>query len=153
MNFRDKLKTDLVEALKAKDELKASTLRMLLAEITNKEIELKKKESGLSDEEIYQVIKSEAKKRKDAAEGFKKGDREQLALKEEKEREILEEYLPEEISDDELKKVVEEGVKEAGAENLADFGKAMKSIMPKLKGGASGDRVSKLVREILSKAE
>ncbi len=146
--LKDKLREDLKSALKAKDEKKSSTLRMLMASIQNKEIELVKKDEGLSDDEILSVIKSEVKKRNDAVTAFNDGGRPELAENEKQELSILQVYLPPELPDEEIEKTVKETIKELSA-GPQDFGKVMKEAMAKLKGQAGGDRVSKKVKEFL----
>ena len=124
-------------------------MKKLFAAIKNKEIEERKKDVGLADAEVVTVLQKEAKKRKDANLEFEKGGRTDLAEKERIELGIIEEYLPKEISDDEIKRVVKEGVRELGSPTPADFGSLMKIIMPTLKGRASGDRITRLAREVL----
>lgn len=148
-NLKDKIAEDQKNALKKGDPLRLSTLRMLSAAVANKEIELRKKDVGLSDQEVLGVISSEAKRRKDAVYEYKKGGREDLAQKEEAELKILQSYLPPEISDEDLRRIIKDGIREAGDKN---FGKIMKVIMPILKGKASGDRISEALKEELSKA-
>ena len=143
--IRDNLKT----ALKERDAFRASVLRMALAAVSNKEIQLLKKGVGLSDEEVREVIRAEVKKRKDAAAEFSKGGREDLVVKETKEAELLSAYLPPEMSDEEIARIVKEGIREAGATSKADFGKVMKTVMPVLKGKASGDRISAILAGLL----
>lgn len=143
------IRDDLKTALKERDAFRSSVLRMALAAASNKEIQLLKKGVGLSDEEVREVIRVEVKKRKDAAAEFSKGGREDLAVKETKEAEILSAYLPPEMSDKEIERVVKEGIREAGATGKADFGKVMKTVMPVLKGKASGDRISAILGELL----
>ncbi|MDO8664457.1 MAG: GatB/YqeY domain-containing protein [Candidatus Liptonbacteria bacterium] len=153
MTLKDKISEDIKAAMKSGAEgvVKLSTLRMVSAAVSNKAIELRKKDMGLSDLEILDVISSELKKRKDAAEEFRKGGREDLAKKEESELLVLKEYLPPEISDEDLIRIVRDGVRESGASGEKDFGKAMKVIMPTLKGKASGDRVSAALKNELQK--
>lgn len=149
------LKQQIFEAQKnalkenRKDEL--SALRMLSAAISNKEIELRKKDIGLSDSEVLDVINSEVKRRKDAILEYKKAGRDESAQKEEFEMGVLKKYLPPEISDEDLLRIVRDGMREAGAASAADFPKVMKAIMPTLKGKASGDRISSAVKAELSK--
>ncbi len=150
-NLKDKIAEDQKNSLKEGDTLRLSTLRMLSAAVANKEIELRKKDVGLSDQEILGVISSEAKKRKDAAEGYRTGAREELAQKEEAELKILQSYLPPEISEEDLRRIIKDGIREAGAVNQQDFAKVMKVIMPTLKGKASGDRISGALKEELGK--
>lgn len=151
MNLKEKIQLDMKGSMKARNTLRLSVLRMLIAAISNKEIELRKKDIGLSDEEVEGVLKSESKKRKDSITEFQKGGRADLVEKESKELEILSEYLPSELSDDEILRIVADSIRETGAVGLADFGKAMRQTMIILKGRASGDRVSKILRDKLGK--
>ncbi|MBU3942539.1 GatB/YqeY domain-containing protein, partial [Patescibacteria group bacterium] len=139
----DKIKEELNLAIKSKDETVRSTLRMLLASIQGKEKEKQYKEKrGLTQEEIIDIISSEAKKRKDSINEFKKGGRQDLVDKEKAELEVLQKYLPEQMSEEEIKKLVEETIREVSAETMQDFGKIMGPLMPKLKGKADGNLVS-----------
>lgn len=166
MNLKEEIKTDLDKALKEREKLILSTLRLLYSVIGNKEIEKRTKivkrkkdltekelikKSQLQDEEIIQVTLSEIKKRKEAILLYKKGKREDLAQKEEKEIEILEKYLPEQISDEELQKLAKETIEKVGASSLKDMGKVMKELMIKVKGRAEGSKVSQIIKELLSK--
>ena len=149
--MKDRINADLKEAMKAKDELRLSVLRMLSASIKN--IEIGKREGGsqpqLTDGEILKVISSEMKKRKDAAEGFSKGGKEEMAQKELEEAKILELYLPAQLSDEEIEQHVKAAVAELGEVTQKDFGKVMKDVMARVQGLASGDRVSAAVKKIL----
>lgn len=147
--LKQKLNQDLKEALKKKDEMTVSALRMVLSSILNKEIELRKKDIGLSDSEVLEVFSSEAKKRKDSIMEFEKGGRFDLVEREKKELEILKNYLPPEMPDEEIIRIVSEGIRETDAKNEKDFGKVMKAVMPTLKGKAAGDRVTRIAREML----
>ncbi|MDP2676281.1 MAG: GatB/YqeY domain-containing protein [bacterium] len=153
MSLKQSIHDDVKSALREKNEARLSALRMLSSAITNKEIELRKKDVGLSDEEVIEVLQGEAKKRKDSIESFQKGGRADLAEKESKELSILSSYLPPEMSDEELQSRIEEGIREANAKSMADFSNVMKAIMPVLKGKASGDRVSEMVRSHLASQE
>lgn len=150
-NLKSKIAEDQKNALKSGAAARLSTLRMLAAAITTKEIELRKKDLGLSDEEVLGVVSGEAKKRKDAILEYQKGGRSDLAQKEEAELKILQEYLPPELPDEELLRIVLGGIRETGAQSEADFGKVMKAIMPTLKNKASGDRISATLRKELKK--
>ncbi len=143
------LRDDLKTALKGGDAFRSSTLRMAIAAALNKAIQLLKKDIGLSDEEVAEVVRVEVKKRKDAAAEFAKGGREDLAEKEMKEAGILSVYLPPEMADEEVERVIKEGIRETGATTKADFGKVMKTVMPVLKGKASGDRISEILGKLL----
>lgn len=160
---KEKIDNDLKKALREKDELGALVLRGINAAIHNKEIEkrtkLSKEEkdieklkqgSKLTEEEIVGVISSEAKKRKDAIEEFKKGERDDLVEKEQKELEILKKYLPEQMSEEQIKEEAKKVVEEVGAVGPQDTGKVMSALMPKLKGQAEGGVVSKIVQNLLT---
>lgn len=150
MNLSQKLRKDLSEAIHAKDTVRLSTLRMLFAAIKNKEIEERKKEVGLGEAEVLDVIHKEAKKRKDAISEFEKGARADLARAETDELKILEEYLPPELSDAEIGRIIQDGIRELGSETgQKAFGALMKIIMPTLKGRASGDRITRMAKEAL----
>jgi uncharacterized protein YqeY len=143
----EKLQADLKQALKTHDEVKVSTLRILIAELKNAEIA---KGQSLSEQEVISVLQKEAKKRKEAAAGFRQGDREEAALVEEKELGFIENYLPQQISDEELTKLVEEAIKEVGATSMQDMGKVIGKVMGQVAGRADGSRVSGMVKERLS---
>ena len=145
-----KIQEDFKNSMKKGETIRISTIRMLLSAIHNKEIELRKKEEGLNEEETMDVIRSETKKRKDAIEGFEKGGRPELVEQEKNELAILEAYLPPEVSDEEILVVVKKGISEAQATGPLDFGKAMKIIAPLLRGKASGNRIADILRKELS---
>ena len=151
-----KLQEDLKAAQLARDDVKVSTLRLLLSEIKNAEIS---KEGELSSEDIVSVVQREIKKRKEAALGFRSGDREESALKEEAELKVLETYLPAQLTTEVLTKIVEDSISEAcqlalvnGSEkpSLQDMGKIIRLVMEKVKGQADGGTVSSIVKQKLS---
>lgn len=142
----DKIQEDLKQAQRARDEVKVSTLRLLLSEIRNAEIS---KGGKLSDNEAVTIIRREAKKRKEAAAGFRQGEREASALKEEAELKVLEGYLPAQISNEELTKFVEDSINEVGAKGMQDMGKVMGLVMSKVAGRADGITVSSIVKDKL----
>jgi hypothetical protein len=160
------IKNNLVSAQKEKNENKVSTLRMLISAVNNKAInkralavgkepnlseeELVKK-SELADQEIIDVIFSEAKKRKEAAFEYEKGNRPELAQKEKAELEILSVYLPVQMGEEEIRKLVADAIAKTGAKDAKDIGKLMGALMPATKGKADGNLVSKIVKELLSK--
>jgi hypothetical protein len=148
--LKQTLEADLKEAMKAGNDVVRSTLRMLLSAVRNKEIEIRKKDIGLSDEEVIETINTEVKRRRDAIEGFQKGSRPELAAAEEAELLVLQKYLPPELADEELARVVQNGIRETNAKSEKDFAAVMKAIMPVLKGKASGDRISAIVKRKLS---
>ncbi len=133
--------------MKAKDGDRVSVLRLVLAAVQNREIELK---SELDDDQILAEITSAAKRRKESIEAFKEGGREDLVLKEGKELAILEEYLPAQLSPEELKSLIQEAIESTGASSPGDMGKVMKEIMPRVQGKADGKVVNQKVKEILS---
>ena len=145
----EQIQQDLKEAQLGRDEVKVSTLRLLLSEIHNKEISKGPPVGGLTDEDIVVIIQREVKKRKEAAAGFRAGLREEQAQREELEAKILEEYLPAQISNEELTELVDQSIKELGATTLADMGKVMGTVMSKVKGRADGNIVSSIVKERL----
>lgn len=142
----DRIKSDLRKALLAKDGLKVATLRFLLAELKNLEIQ---KKSDLTDEDVIATIRHQIKQRKEAIDLYKKGNRQDLVDKEEQESEILSKYLPQEISAENLEKLVSQTIKESGATGPKDFGKVMGMVMAKIKGQADGSQVAELVRKLL----
>jgi hypothetical protein len=146
--MENKIREDLKQAQLAKDELKVGTLRLLISELTYAKVA--KSVDTLSDEDIISVIQKEAKKRKESIESFRKGDREELAKREEAELGVLETYLPEQISDEELTKVVAESINKLGASGMADMGKVIGMVMGQVGAKAEGARVSALVKERLS---
>ena len=168
MGLKEKIEKDFQKTLKERKAIETSTLRMLKAAIFNNEKEKRyklsktkpelieeelEKESQLIDEEIIEVISSEVKKRKEATLEFEKGQREDLVEKEKKEIEILKKYLPEQLSEEEIKKLAKETIKQIGAKETKDMGKVMAELMPRIKGRAEGSLVSKIVKEILTQKE
>ena len=159
--LKDTISNDLKQAMKDKEEIKLSTLRMLIAAIRNREIEKKAKlrkaasdvdvevAGMLTDEEILDAIRSEVKKRRDAIAEFQKASRTDLADKESAELDILQRYLPPELGDDEIVVVIKEIVSVTGA-TQKDFGRVMGEAMKRLKGKASGDRVGALLKQLLA---
>jgi len=141
MALKQKITQDLLAAMKAGETLKRDVLRMLDAMVKNTEIEKLKKEAGLDDSEVQEVISRAVKQRKDAAAQYTAGNRPELAEKENKEIEILIAYLPQQLSEEEVRKVVEEIIAKVGANSKADIGKVMGPVMGKLKGLAEGSLV------------
>ncbi len=165
MFLKEKFQEDLKNSLKEKNEIVVSVLRMFLAAVSNKETEKRtkiwkqkpdlkpeelEKESQLTNEELIEVVSSEIKKRKEAISEFEKGKREDLVKKEKAEMEILQKYLPEQLSEEEIEKLVKEAVDKIGAKEIKDTGKVMAELMPKVKGKADGGLVSKIVKELLT---
>ena len=132
--------------MKEKNKIALNTVKMVNAEIKKQEID---KQKELSDEEVISVIEKQIKNRKDSAEQYKNAGREDLAEQEEEEIKVLIKYLPEQLSNEEIEKIVDDVIKEIGAESKSDFGKVMGKIMPKVKGKADGNLVKKIVQEKL----
>ncbi|MBU4285120.1 GatB/YqeY domain-containing protein [Patescibacteria group bacterium] len=160
--LKEKINQDIKQAMINKEELLLLVLRGINAVIYNKEIEkrtklskqekdIKKleKESKLTDEEIIDVISGEAKKRRESIEEFTKGDRQDLVDKETKELEIIKKYLPEQMSEDAVKKIVKKAIIDTGAAGPKDIGKLMSAVMPQVKGKTDGTVVNKIVGELL----
>ena len=141
-----KIQEDLKQAMLSRDRVKTSTLRLLLSELNYAKIQ---KSAELSDSDILAVIQKEVKKRKEGAEGFRKGNREDAAQKEDDEAKILENYLPAQISDEELTKIVEDIINNTGASSIQDMGRVIGTVREKVGLGAEGARVSNLVRQKL----
>jgi uncharacterized protein YqeY len=149
--LKSKLQEDLNAAIKGRDELRSSTLRLTLTAITKEEVSGTEKRE-LSDDEVLKVITREAKKRREAAEAFAQGGRPESAEREKAEGELLAEYLPKQLSDDELNELVDQAVAEAraaGAEGPKAMGQVMKIVNPKVAGRAEGGRVAAAVKRRL----
>lgn len=142
-----KLQQDLKNAQLARDEIKVSTLRLLLSEIRNGEID---QGNEVSESDIVSIVQKEIKRRKEAAAGFRSGQREEQAKKEEAEAEILKQYLPTQLSNEELTKIIEESINDVGATAIGDMGKVIGMVMGRVKGSADGATVSALVKEKLT---
>lgn len=149
--LKQQLKDELKQSMLAKDELRTSVLRMLISAITYYEIQKGGAGYEATDEDVLSVIDKQVKQRKDSIEQFEKAGRPELAAKEKQEMDMLVKYLPEQMSEEEARQIVEETVAGLGNVTMADMGKVMGAVMPKLKGKADGNIVSKLVRETLSK--
>ncbi|GGH84961.1 uncharacterized protein YqeY [Pullulanibacillus pueri] len=147
MTLLDQLAADMKEAMKKKDKERLSTIRFLKSSLQNEAIHLGK---DLSEDEILVVLSRELKQRKDSLQEFEKAERQDLADKVTKEIEVLEGYMPEQLSEDELSQIVDETLVEVGAKTKSDMGKVMKAIMPKVQGRADGSQVKNLVQARLS---
>ena len=144
-----KIDEDLKTAMKARDESKVSSLRMLKAASSNAAIA--KGKATLEDAEVIDVIGKLIKQRDESVEAYTKGNRPELAEKEKKEAAILKAYLPAQMPDEELKGIIQAAVKEAGASGPQGMGAVMKAVLPKVAGRADGGKVSQFVREALGK--
>jgi uncharacterized protein YqeY len=147
VDLKAKLNQDLKEALKAKDEAKLRTVRMLLAAIKNFEVE---KMGPATDEEIFQIMSKEIKKRQEAIEMYEKGGRPDLAQAEKQEVEVIQSYMPNQLSEEEIRELARKVISEMNLKSPKDVGTAMKVIMPQVKGRADGKLVNKIVSELLS---
>jgi hypothetical protein len=147
---KQKLQEQLKQSMLAKNELKTSVLRMLLSAINYYEIQKGGAGYEASEEDILSVIQNQAKQRRDSIEQFKNAGRLELADKEQKELELLKVFLPTQMSEEEVKKLVDEAVLETGATTMTDIGKVMGVLMPKVKGKADGNLVSNLVKQKLT---
>ena len=146
--LEQQISKDYIQAMKDRDSLKSSVLSFLRAQLKNVIIE--KKVDELEDQEVIAVIKKQVKQRQDSITQFEEGNRQDLAEKEKKELEILQSYLPEEMSEEEVKKIIDQIVKETGASSMKDMGAVMKAIALKIQGRADNRLVSNLVRQSLS---
>lgn len=146
--LQERVATALVAAMKAREAVRVSTLRMVRAALQNREID---KRTPLADDDVLQVLATQAKQRRESIEQYRAGGREDLAAKEAAELVILQEFLPEELGVEELRDVVEAAVAEVGAEGPKDMGRVMGVLMPRLRGRADGGAVNRLVREALAR--
>jgi uncharacterized protein YqeY len=150
MSIAERIDEDLVKAQKSKDTLRLSALRMIKSELRYKEIDKRK---TLSDEETVAVLSTMAKRHRDSIEQFKTGNRSELVAKEEAELKVVQDYLPQQLSEDELSKLVDQSISESDAKGKSDLGKVMKQIMPKVKGRVDGKLLNQLVTAKLEKLE
>ncbi len=148
--LKDRLRADLTTAMKARDEVRSSTIRMVLTAITNAEV-AGKEARELTDDDIVGVLSTEAKKRREAATAFADGGREEMAAKERAEAEVLADYLPEQLSDEEVAGIVSAAIAQVGAagEGMKAMGKVMGVVSPQVKGKADGAAVAAEVRRQL----
>jgi len=147
MTLKEQLANDLRNALRSKDELRKMTLRLALAAIHNAEIA---KGSELSEEEVVVVIAKQVKQRRESIAQFDQGGRQDLVAQEQKELQILLEYMPPQLSEEEIRSRANEAIEQVGAASPAQMGDVMRVLMPQLKGKADGQVVSRIVKDILS---
>ena len=147
MSLKEKLLSNMKEAMKSKDSVKLGTVRSVISAVKNQEIDLKKE---LSEEEILTIVSREVKKRKEAAVLYEKGNRPELKEKEIQEMKILQTYLPEQVSEKDLRRRIQEVIDETGAEGMKDFGKIMKTLVPEFKGKADNSLIKELANEYLN---
>lgn len=148
MDINVKLNEEMVSATKAKDKIRLSAIRMLKAALHNKEIELMR---PLNESEIMQILSALVKQRKDSIEQFAKGGRTDLVEKEEAELKVVQEFLPVQMSDEEVEALIKKAIAEAGAVSVKDMGKVMKILMPQLTGRADGKTAGEKVKTLLSR--
>jgi hypothetical protein len=148
MALESKIREDLKEALKRHEDARISTLRLLLSEIHNTQIA---KQRTLDDEAVVEVIGKEVKRRRESIEGFTQGKREDLVARQEQELGVLLEYLPRQLSREELANAAREAIDEVGAQGMKDKGRVMSRLMPRVKGQAEGAEVSEVVSELLGR--
>ncbi len=148
MNLESRIQQDMKAALKAGDRVTLETLRGLLAQIKDERI--KKRPAELSEEDILSVVQRAVKRRKESIELYRQGNRSDLVEKEQKEMEILQKYLPQQLSRDEIIEIVNQVIEQVGATSLKDMGKVMGAVMKHVKGRADGKEIQQMVRERLS---
>lgn len=146
MSLKEQLNNDFKEAMRNRDQLRKNVITLIRSEI--KQIEVDKR-IELEEQDIIEIISRQLKQRKDALEEFNKGNREDLAKQAEEEAQILLSYLPEQLSEEEITKIIKETIAETGANSIKEMGKVMAAIMPKVKGIADGKLVNQIVREQL----
>ena len=147
MSLKEELLSNMKEAMKSKDSVKLGTVRGVISAVKNQEIDLKKE---LSEEEILNIVSREVKKRKEAAVLYEKGNRPELKDKEIQEMKILQTYLPEQVSEKDLRRRIQEVIAETGAEGMKDFGKIMKTLVAEFKGKADNSLIKELANEYLN---
>ncbi|MGI5949515.1 GatB/YqeY domain-containing protein [Peptoniphilus sp.] len=147
MSLKERLMADLKTAMKNKDKLHKDVITMVRAAIKQKEVD---ERIELGDPEIIDIIAKQVKEKRSSIEEFKKGNRQDLVDQTEQEIEILLNYLPKQLSEDELRDIIQETIDENGITSMKDIGKLMKNVMPKVKGKADGNMVNKIAREILN---
>ena len=147
MSLIGEIEAEIKDAIKGREQLRADTLRMTLASLRAAQKELGR---PLKEDEELQVLQRERKQRAEAAEAFRSAGREEQAATEEEELEIIEEFMPEPLADEELERIVDDAIAETGATSFRDLGRVMADVMPQVAGRADGSEVSQLVREKLA---
>ena len=146
MSLAERLNEDMKQAMKAQDKFRLSTIRMVRASVKNQEIELRR---PLDDNEVLEILSREVKQRKDSLQEFTKAGRDDLAVPLEAEIAIIAQYLPQQLTEEEIKAIVTQTIQETGASSKADMGKLMGALMPKVKGRADGKLVNQIVQQLL----
>ncbi len=147
MTLITEIESQLKDAMRERDDARRDALRLILSSLRGAEKELQRE---LSEGEELQVLQRERKKRIEAAEAFRSGEREEQAEKEEAELDVLEEFMPEPLSEEEIEEIVDDVIAEVGATSMRDIGRVMADVMPQIAGRADGSSVSQLVREKLA---
>jgi uncharacterized protein len=147
MSLIEEIEDELKDAMRARDAERRDALRLILNALKGSQKELQR---PLTDDEELQVLQRERKRRLEAADAFRSGGREEQAEAEERELEILEEFMPEPLSEDEVEEIVDDVIAEVGATSMADLGRVMADVMPQVAGRADGSKVSQIVREKLA---
>lgn len=147
MSLIAEIEAEIKDAIRGREQLRADTLRLTLASLRSAEKELGR---PLKEDEELQVLQRERKRRAEAAEAFRSAGRDEQAATEEEELEIIEEFMPEPLGEDELEQIVDDAIAETGATSLRDLGRVMADVMPQVAGRADGSAVSQLVREKLA---
>ncbi len=147
--LKERLRADLTSAMKARDEVRTRTLRMVLTSVTNEEVSGRSAHE-LTDDDVLKLVAREAKRRREAAEAFAAAGRTDQAAAERAEDEVLAEYLPQQLGDAELAAIVSEVISETGASGMAAMGQVMKAVTPRVAGRAEGGRVAAEVRRALA---
>lgn len=146
MNLSERLNEDMKQAMRNQEKFKLTTIRMVRATIKNLEIDLKR---TLNDDEVLDILSREIKQRKDALQDFTKAGRDDLVDNLKAEIDIIARYLPEQLTEEEIKVIVQQTIQETGASSKADMGKVMSALMPKVKGRAEGKVVNQAVQQLL----
>ena len=147
MTLIEEFEAEVQDAIRARDTERANTLRLTLAALRASEKELQRE---LSEQEELQVLQRERKRRIEAAEAFRAAGRDEQADQEERELDVIEEFMPDPVAEDELERIVDDAIAETGATSLRDLGRVMADVMPQVAGRADGSEVSRLVREKLA---
>ncbi|MBB6729715.1 GatB/YqeY domain-containing protein [Cohnella zeiphila] len=146
MTLAERLNEDMKQAMKAQDKFRLSTIRMVRASVKNQEIDLRR---PLDDNEVLDILSREVKQRKDSLQEFQKAGRDDLAQDLIAEIDIIAQYLPQQLTEEEIKAIVKQTIQETGASSKADMGKLMGALMPKVKGRADGKLVNQYVQQLL----
>ena len=153
MSIKKRLDADMKDAMKQREQQRLDCIRMLKSKLQERELTLRGKHGtkyAITDEEALSVVSTYAKQRRDSIESYRQGGRDDLVAAEEAELAIVTDYLPQQLSADDLREMIQEAITESGAESIKDLGQVMKIIVPKTKGAADGKLVNQLVRELLA---